>query len=66
MLDVKESDLWSECEKCEGLGMIAERHGPAVMEKHCPECHGKRIKVTPSGQALLSFISVLRGRGLLQ
>jgi hypothetical protein len=64
MLDVKDSDLLSHCEKCEGLGLFVEQSGPELMEKHCPECE-KGIKLTQSGRAILSFVSEMKRRGLL-
>ena len=73
MINLKLEDLASTCAKCKGSGRFTEvtgggnaiGMGPASYTGNCPDCKGEGIKFTDAGNALKTFVQMLRGRGMI-
>jgi len=60
----------ARCEKCGGLGDITRteesesggfgRHTRSYSNQTCPECKGRGLILTPTGEALLEFLKSVR------
>lgn len=70
-MDIQLTDLWIECPECKGEGHIKTKTGNPDQGLHghiaesCIPCKGKGGSVTPGGDAVLRFVSLMRQKGKL-
>ena len=67
---IKLEDLIVTCESCEGRGSYRKTTnqglGSSLSESGpCPDCQGRGFDLTESGEALMSFLGKLKGKGLI-
>lgn len=72
-MDLKLSDLWTECPECHGQGhtkTVTVNTGalPSSREEihDCNACKKTGGQVTPSGEAVLAFLKVMAAKGKLR
>ena len=76
-MEIKLSDLMSNCEKCDGAGKLenpalanqsgsfGQRRVTWATPVDCATCNGKGVILTESGTVLLNFVQKLRERRFL-
>ena len=67
-MNLKSEELYGKCQRCGATDKYKTQGGEdslrlTVVDEICPECGGKGIKLTETGEIFKEFIKALKDRG---